>query len=256
MTPEEVQLIVEFKELNPGLGVKKTVEGLRASIPSITSKMVRSVVMEPRHLDSGASDPDEPFFSEPPPPASASTSASASASDGPRSINDMSPQEAEAYAEKHREKVMKQIEACYKRPALMRQTEMMAISQALGHSPMGKYGLLARGNTVYEFEQMFWVDVVKGDQVIRTLWVAERCKVEATLGHKEAVWMLWKLLKEARNDTAEGIRLIKDEHIARQLEQEFGTNPKDLDSYLSVGAVNPSAMRLAELLGSIQHGIF
>ncbi|KAJ6458849.1 hypothetical protein C8R47DRAFT_145027 [Mycena vitilis] len=256
MTPEEVQLIVEFKELNPGLGVKKTVEGLRASIPSITSKMVRSVVMEPRDIDPGAADPDEPFFSKPPPPpGSASTSASASASDGPRSISDMSPREAEAYAEKHREKVMKQIEACYKRPALIQQTEMMVISQALGHSPMGKYGLLARGNTVYEFEQMFWVDVVKGDQDIRTLW--ERCKVEATLGHKEAVWMLWTLLKAARNDTAEGIRLIKDEHIARQLEQEFGTNPKDLDSYLSgVGAMNPSAMRLAELLGSIQHGIF
>ncbi|KAJ6600386.1 hypothetical protein DFH09DRAFT_1271246 [Mycena vulgaris] len=220
MTPEELQLIVEFKEKNPGMGVKKTVEGLRASIPSITSKMVRSVVLE---------------IPEPPPVA-------------PESRPNAAPADA------HRKKVEKQIDACYKRPALLKQGEMTAMLQFYGHDPAGKYGLLARGNTVYEFEQMFWVDVVKGDTAVLTLFA--RLKVEAVLGHREAVWMLWKLLKTARDDTAEGTRLIKDEHIARQLEQELGTNPTDLDADLSVGAVNPSTMRLAALLGSIKDGIF
>ncbi|KAJ7166726.1 hypothetical protein C8R46DRAFT_1219118 [Mycena filopes] len=249
MTPEELSLIVEFKEKNPGMGVKKTVEGLRASIPDINSKMVRSVKM------------DVPTPEDEPPASESSSSQRESdestkprgSSQNPRSVNNMTPREAEAYAEKHRAKVLKQVEAAPKRPAMIKQTEMMMILGAYGESPSGKYGLLARGNTVYEFNQMFWVDVVKGDPTITTLF--ERLKIEAILGHKEAVWMFWGLLKAARNDTAEGIRLIKDEHIARQLEQEFGTNPASLDADLTAG-LGPGADRLAELLRSIQDGYF
>ncbi|KAJ7687140.1 hypothetical protein B0H17DRAFT_699784 [Mycena rosella] len=181
--------------------------------------MVRSVVLEP--------------------PNSAGGSAGSSAGDGPRSVKDMGPREPEAYRENHLKKVQQQLDSCPKGPALVSQGEMMALLQAYGHPVEGKYGLLARGNTVYEFEQMFWVDVVRGDAAIGTLFGASRfvgrltqcgatqrscissAEVEAVLGHKEAVWMFWQLLKGARSDTPEGVALIKDEHIASQLQQEF-----------------------------------
>ncbi|KAJ7749628.1 hypothetical protein B0H16DRAFT_1550918 [Mycena metata] len=248
MTPEEL-LLIRLSSLiftsgrveRNFQGVKKTVEGLRAVIPSITGKMVRSVVME------------TPTPEDKTPKAPRESTRPLGSSQQPRSVKDMSPREAEAYAEKHRNKIMKQVEAAPKRPAFLKQTEMMMILQVYGESPSGKYGLLARGNTVYEFEQMFWVNVVKGDPTITTLF--ERLKIEAILGHKEAVWMLWGLLKAARNDTAEGIRLIKDEHIAHQLDLEFGANPSDLDADLTTG-VGPGADRLAELLRSIKDGYF
>ncbi|KAJ7114152.1 hypothetical protein C8R43DRAFT_1039406 [Mycena crocata] len=252
MTPEELQLIVEFKEKNPGVGVKKTVEGLRASIPSINSKMVRSVVLPGAPVE----DPEDSTQTSPIAGPSFPPSTASSSTHQPRSVKHMTPREAEAYSQEHQARVMRELDSApiAKRPALIQQGEMQALLGMYGHRTEGQYGLLARGDTEYTFERMFWVDVVKGSAAIKTLFA--RLKVEAVLGHREAVWMLWKLLKSARSDTEQGIRLITDEQIARQLEQELGTNPMDLDADLAVGSTSPSALRLATLLGNIQAGVY
>lgn len=45
-------------------------------------------------------------------------------------------------------------------------------------------------------------------------------KIEATLGHKEALWMLWTMLKTARNDTEGGEAAVTDLAIIQQLTAE------------------------------------
>jgi hypothetical protein len=45
-------------------------------------------------------------------------------------------------------------------------------------------------------------------------------KIESMLGHREAVWMLWKMLKTARTNTEDGEVMVTDHDIAQQLAAE------------------------------------
>ncbi|KAJ7512396.1 hypothetical protein B0H11DRAFT_480323 [Mycena galericulata] len=239
MSEEDRKIITSFKESNPTMGVKKIVDSLKTQIPAINAKMVRSIP-GPLHESVAAEQTDTSNVPEPRKKSRAERRAIASGKPKSKDTDDNDTRPSRSG------------DAMYPQsPALENLLQMYAKAQEEGREYQGWYPLLINGNTEYNYEELLWVNVKQGDETQAIMF--ERMKLESMLGHKEAVWMLWKMLKSARSDTQGGEVQVTDLAIAQQLNAEFGTDPLDVEQAMQLesGTMNASSMRLATLLSSM-----